>query len=73
MDKHTIIKMKLEGHSNRNLEKMISINRKTIAKYWTEYTNQMRLLSPTGVDNKEIQEKICAEPVYNSTNIKARE
>lgn len=57
MDKHAIIKLKLEGHSNRKLEKMININRKTIAKYWNEYKNQMKLLSSTGADNKEIQKK----------------
>lgn len=72
MDKHAIIKLKLEGHSNRKLEKMININRKTIAKYWNEYKNQMKLLSSTGADNKEIQEKICSEPVYDSSNRKSR-
>ena len=72
MDKHAIIKLKLEGHSNHKLEKMINVNRKTIAKYWNEYKNQMHLLSSTGADNKEIQEKICSEPVYDSSNRKSR-
>lgn len=72
MDKHAIIKLKLEGHSNHKLEKMLGINRKTIGKYWDEYNNQMQLLSISGVDNKEIQEKICSEPVYDSSNRKPR-
>lgn len=72
MDKHAIIKLKLEGHSNRKLEKMINVNRKTIAKYWNEYKHQMHLLSSDGVDNKEIQEKICSEPAYDSSNRKSR-
>lgn len=72
MDKYAIIKLKLEGHSNRKLEKMININRKTIAKYWNEYKSQMQLLSVSETDNKEIQEKICSDPVYDSSNRKPR-
>ena len=72
MDKHTIIKLKLEGYSNRKLEKMLSINRKTIAKYWNEYKNQMKALATNGSDKKEIQEKICSKPTYDATNRKSR-
>lgn len=71
MDKHAIIKLKLEGHSNRKLAKMLSIDRKTIAKYWNEYKDQVQLLTTEG-DNKEVQEKICSEPSYDSTNRKPR-
>ena len=37
MDKSSIIKLKEQGYSNRKVEKMLNINRKTIAKYWNEY------------------------------------
>jgi DNA-binding transcriptional regulator YhcF (GntR family) len=72
MDKYAIIKLKLEGHSNRKLAKMLGINRKTIGKYWNEYNDQMVLLSSSEVDSKEIQEKICSDPVYDSSNRKSR-
>jgi hypothetical protein len=35
MEKHTIIKLKNEGYPNRQVEKMIGINRKIAAKYCT--------------------------------------
>lgn len=72
MDKYAIIKLKLEGHSNRKLEKMIGVNRKTIAKYWNEYNRQLELLSTSGDSNKEIQEKLCSDPAYDSSNRKSR-
>nr|WP_281350151.1 IS21 family transposase [Alkalibaculum sporogenes] len=69
MDKHTIIKLKKEGCSNRNISKMFPINRKTVAKYWNEYVEQQTLLEvaqPYDVTN--IQEKICEPPAYHSEN-----
>ena len=72
MNKHSIITLKLKGFSNRKVSQMLSINRKTIAKYWNEYIEQQELLSKPGVDIKEIQEKICDEPKYDSSNRKWR-
>ena len=40
MDKHTIIKLKKEGYSNRKISKMFPINRKTVGRYWNEYVEQ---------------------------------
>lgn len=37
MDKHAIIRLKKEGHSNRKVAEMLHINRKTVAKYWNKY------------------------------------
>lgn len=45
MGKHTIINLKKKGHSNRGIEKITGINRKTIAKYWKEYLEQSELLN----------------------------
>ena len=42
MEKHTIIRVKQEGHSNRSVAKILGIERKTVAKYWNEF-NRMSL------------------------------
>ena len=71
--KHTIIKLKKEGYSNRKIATMLSINRKTIARYWNEYTKQEALLiNATSYDKTVIQEQICNSPTYNSENRKWR-
>lgn len=69
MDKHTIIKLKKEEYSNRQVAKMLSINRKTVARYWNEYKDQLELLSSdASCDITSIQENICAPPAYNIEN-----
>lgn len=70
MDKSSIIKLKEQGYSNRKVEKMLKINRKTIAKYWNEYQTNIEKLNNAkdDLEIKEIQEKIVAEPKYNSKN-----
>lgn len=37
VDKLDIIRQKENGHSNRQVAKMLRINRKTVAKYWNQY------------------------------------
>ena len=37
MDKHAIIRLKNQGYSNREVSKILKINRKTVAKYWNKY------------------------------------
>lgn len=70
MDKSSIIKLKEQGYSNRKVEKMLKINRKTIAKYWNEYQANIAKLNNTkdDLEIKEIQERIVAKPKYNSKN-----
>ena len=70
MDKSSIIKLKEQGYSNRKVEKMLKINRKTIAKYWNEYQTNIEKLNNTkdDLEIKEIQEKIVSKPKYNSKN-----
>jgi hypothetical protein len=68
MGKHTIINLKKKGHSNRGIEKITGINRKTIAKYWKEYVQQSELLNDPTEDIPEIQETIVAAPKYDSSN-----
>ncbi len=67
MDKHTIIKLKREGHSNRKIAKMTGMDRKTVARYWNEQIRFAAKLEENSNDLQEIQEKITAEPRYNAS------
>ena len=72
MDKHSIIKLKLEGHSNRAIAKLIGIDRKTVARYWNEYKKQQEELYNPFVDVATVQEQIVSAPKYDSSNRKSR-
>ncbi len=72
MDKHAIIKLKQKNISNRQVAKILGINRKTVAKYWNEHAAYSNQLKKDGVDKKAVQEKICSEPTYNSSNRKSK-
>ena len=72
MDKHAIIRLKKEGHSNRNVAGMLHINRKTVAKYWNEYLRQIETLTHETANVKAIQEEICSEPTYDASARKCR-
>jgi DNA-binding transcriptional regulator YhcF (GntR family) len=69
MDKNEIITQKLRGRSNRDLAKDTGINRKTIAKYWQEYQQQVALLGSRACD-RELQQLICEQPKYNTSSRK---
>ena len=49
---------------------MLSINRKTVAKHWNEYQDQLELLKAETRDLKAIQEDICSAPTYDSSTRK---
>ena len=70
MDKSSIIKLKEKGFSNRKIQEMLKIDRKTVAKYWNEYKENLQKLNNTkdSLEIKEIQERIVATPKYNSEN-----
>ena len=70
MDKSSIIKLKEKGFSNRKIQEMLKIDRKTVAKYWNEYKENLQKLDNTknSLEIKEIQERIVATPKYNSEN-----
>jgi hypothetical protein len=72
MDKHSIIKLKLEGLSNRAIARMISIDRKTIARYWNEYKKLQKELQNPCIDIAAVQEKIVSKPKYDSSKRKSR-
>lgn len=67
MEKHTIINLKKKGNSNRSVERITGINRKTIAKYWNEYVEKSELLNDPTEDISEVQEAIVAAPQYDSS------
>ena len=68
MDKLSIIKLKEQGYSNRKVEKLLKINRKTVSKYWNEYLENLNKLTNEKDNSKivEIQEAITSEPKYNT-------
>ena len=66
MDKYSIIKLKLEGRSNRSVAKALNINRKTVSKYWDEYEQYQKMLEDPNIDFPEVQEKMLSKPKYNS-------
>lgn len=72
MDKHAIIKLKMEGYSNRSVAATLHINRKTVAKYWNKYLEQFKMLHEENSDVKTVQENICGAPKYNTSNRKSR-
>lgn len=65
-DLHTIIKLKEEGHSDRQVASLCGINRKTVAKYWHRHKALLEQLETEG-DRQEIQEAIVAKPSYDSS------
>jgi len=72
IDKHSIIKLKTKGHSNRSVASLLGINRKTVARYWNEYVSSVKELENTCDDTKRVQEEITATPKYNSSTRKNR-
>ena len=70
MDKHAIIRLKNQGYSNRETSKILKINRKTVAKYWNEYKDNVKSLDNPNIDRALVQEKIAKTPSYDSSNRK---
>ena len=52
MDKFSIIKLKEEGNSNRQVAKLLHIDRKTVASYWNDYLDQKNKLQNTSDELK---------------------
>jgi transposase len=66
-DKYAIIKLKEEGHSNHEIQRMTGIHRKTVAKYWREYQSELSALE--FVDEvRNVQERIVSAPRYDTSS-----
>jgi transposase len=77
MDKHAIIKLKEEGHSNREVARLTGIDRKTVARYWNErlrLSEELKDAVSQGADEdlRELQEQIVSEPEYDSSGRRPR-
>ena len=72
MDKHAIIKLKKQGHSNRAIARLTGIDRKTVARYWNEFNIQTELLNLPGSNVKAIQAAIVTEPCYDASSRTSR-
>ncbi len=70
LDKAAIIKLKLEGLSNRAVGRALGIDKKTVNKYWNQYKENILKLDETNdaKEFKQIQENITSAPKYNSEN-----
>lgn len=68
LDVSAIIKLKEQGLSNRGVARTLSIDKKTVNKYWNEYKNNLQKLEATDDSAKilKIQEDIISKPKYNS-------
>ena len=64
-EKHTIIKLKEQGHSNREVARMTGIHRKTVARHWNEHVTQIAAIGEAW-DIRDLQEVIVSEPRYDS-------
>jgi transposase len=68
-DKYEIIKLKVQGLSDREVAKQLGLNRRTVSKYWIEHSAQVAMLK--GDDVREAQEQIFAEPRYDASGRKS--
>lgn len=68
MKKYTIIELKLEGKTDREVNRITGISRRIVSKYWKEYQSQQEQLISSENTNeiKKLQEEITAKPKYNS-------
>lgn len=69
MDKHTIIRLKQEGVSNREVARLMCINRKTVARYWNAFNAKLVEIKLAGTDEIPLmQEELLGKPKYNAAN-----
>ena len=72
LDKKSIIMLKEQGLSNREVSRRTGHDRDTVSKYWNEYRMRLARLEEPGEDVKAIQESLLAEPKYNAGRRKRR-
>lgn len=68
-EKHTIIRLKQEGVSNREVARLLGINRKTVARYWNAFKTGVAEIELASEDEIPLlQEALLGEPRYNASN-----
>ena len=67
-----LIRLKNEGHSNRETARLVGLNRETVSKYWEDYKRKRHELMSLGVDVLLIQEELTKKPKYDSSGRKKR-
>ena len=70
MDKSALIRLKQRGNSNREVSRILGINRKTVADYWNKYLEHEEKLKTNTGEIIEIQEAMTAAPTYDSSSRK---
>lgn len=69
MDKQAIIRLKQEGISNREVARLLRINRKTVARYWNAFNTELAEIELAGEDEIALmQEELLGKPKYNAAN-----
>jgi len=66
MEKHTIITLKNQGKSLRQIAKDTGFSRRTVTRYWNEYQKQVAKLGDCD-DIRIIQEAITQDPRYDTS------
>ncbi|MGL4483715.1 MAG: IS21 family transposase [Anaerovoracaceae bacterium] len=71
MDKHTVIRLKREKHSDRSVAKLTGIDRRTVGKYWKDYLDKQKEIEGFTGDVSLLQEELLEKPKYDSSKRKA--
>ncbi|MCL2137175.1 MAG: helix-turn-helix domain-containing protein [Coriobacteriia bacterium] len=66
MERHTIITLRQQGKSVREVSRITGFSRKAIDRYWKDYLEQAALLE-NGGDARAAQERITDGPAYDSS------
>ena len=74
MEVHKIIELKLSGQTEREIARKLSIDRKTIRKYWHKYCeiNRKLELATDNFEIAEIQAQMSTLAKYDASNRKNR-
>jgi len=66
MEMHTIITLKTQGKSNREVSRITGFDRKTVARYWNAHQEYLVALGFAD-DTRAVQEMITEKPKYDSS------
>lgn len=67
MERHTIITLRQQGKSIREVSRITGFCRKAVTRYWNDYLKNSSLLTEEGVDLRKTQEQITDGPGYDTS------